>query len=102
MDQYRRCKVFERVLSLSSSPSIPRRCDESIIKLLYQCTYVDGSTTLLTRCAVLSWAKARITMGNLNTKLLEALVSRILETCESDRVSEWSNGMIPIRVGSGG
>ena len=93
MNQYRRCKVFERLLSLSASPSLQPRTSDRIVHLLYRCTYVDGSTTLLTRCAVLSWIKACTAKGGVDEAMLLSLASRISRTCDKDRVQEWSNGI---------
>ena len=96
MNQYRRCKIFERLLSISASPSLPARILNRILHLLYRCTYVDGSTTLLTRCAVLSWIKVCIAKGGMDETLLLSLASRISRTCEKDRVQEWSNGIASV------
>ena len=90
MDQYRRCKVFERLLSSCSALAMVRKVADLIIQLLFRCTYVGGSTTLLTRCAVLSWTKACIARGDMDNSSLELLHSHIIRTCEDGRVSEWA------------
>ena len=96
MNQYRRCKVFERLLSLSASPSLQPRFFDRVLHLLYRCTYVDGSTTLVTRCAVLSWIKACAAKGGMDKAMLRSLASQISRTCEKDRVQEWSNGIVSV------
>lgn len=96
MNQYRRCKIFERLLSLLASPSLQLRISDRIVHLLYRCTYVDGSTTLLTRCAVLSWIKACTAKGGMDEVMLLSLASRISKTCDKDRIREWSNGIASV------
>lgn len=100
MESYRRCNVFERALSLSASPSLPENCSEKIVELFYRCTFVGGSTTLITRCGLLSWIQARLAVETAQQEMLKALASRIYDTCDVDRVSEWSGGALARPVGT--
>ena len=55
METYRACNVFERVLAATSSPRLPAICFDKVVDLIFRCTYVDGSSTLVTRCGVNAW-----------------------------------------------
>ena len=94
MESYRKCNVFERVMSMATSPSVSLRCSEKILHLLYRCTFVDGSTTLITRCGVLSWIRVQVSLSGGRREQLKLLAGRLHETCDMDRVTEWSGGTI--------
>ena len=93
MNAYRRCNVFERILSLSTMPTLPQVCLDMTIELLFRCTYVEGSTTLLTRCGIHSWIALflRKKDGMIRDKLL-LLASRMVNTSDRGRVERWSDG----------
>lgn len=93
MDLYRRCNVFERLMSFSSSRLVPQRCGDKVIELLYRCTYIEGSTTLITRCAVLAWTEVCLADRRMNTAFLKALASRVIATADKERLREWTNGV---------
>ena len=95
MEIYRRCHIFERLLSLSASPSLPKDHHETILQLLFRSTYVGGSTTLITRCGLLAWLYSQTMRKRANTydsRALRLLASRIYETSDQDRVNDWSKG----------
>ncbi|MCJ1250321.1 hypothetical protein MMC30_007547 [Trapelia coarctata] len=94
MEQYRRCGIFERVLSLSASPSTSKACIEKIIQLIYRCSLVGGSTTLVTRFGVMSWIESQQAMNGPHHVTFKVLASQIQKTCEVDRVQEWSDGAL--------
>lgn len=97
MEIYRHCNILERLLSLCASPSFPEPCFEKILDLLFRCTYVEGSTTLITRCAVISWIVSRLTQkgtGDWGKARLRALASRLYETCDQGYVNDWSEGTL--------
>ena len=97
MEIYRRCNVFERLLSLCACPSFPETCSERVLDLLFRCTFVEGSTTLITRCAVISWIVSRLTQKESSESgkaRLKALASRLYETCDQSYVNDWSNGTL--------
>jgi len=78
---------------MATSPGLPDACFEKIVALLYRCTYVDGSTTLITRCGLLSWVACSIPAekGRRRDELVY-LVSRAYETSDRAHVDEWSDG----------
>ena len=80
-------------MSFSSSRLVSRRCGDKIIELLYRCTYVEGSTTLITRCAVLAWTEVCLADGRMNKGFLKALASRVIATADKERLHEWTNGV---------
>lgn len=97
MEIYRHCNVFERLLSLCASPSFPETCSIRVLELLFRCTYIEGSTTLITRCAVVSWIVSRLTQKGTSewgTARLRALAWRLYETCDRGYVNDWSNGTL--------
>ena len=96
MDIYRRSNLFERLFALVASPSLPRSCVKKILQLLYRCTYVGGSTTLITRCGLLGWVQSELAL-NQNTverSFLHSLARRTLDTCDREKVNEWSGGNV--------
>ena len=94
VNTYRRCAVFERVMSLAASPALPKSCFEKVCHLLYRCALVGGSTTLITRCSVLSWIRARMAMKGPFDLLLSCSDSKIRATCDAKHILEWSNGAL--------
>ena len=95
MEIYRRCHIFERLLSLSASPSLPEICYKRILQLLFRCTYVGGSTTLITRCGLLGWLYCQIMMKkteSFDSDVLGLLASRAYESSDKERVNDWSKG----------
>ena len=97
MEIYRHSNILERLLSLCASPLFPETCSETVLDLLFRCTYVEGSTTLITRCAIVSWIVSRLTQKGTSKSgkaRLRALASRLYETCDQDYVNNWSNGTL--------
>lgn len=97
METYRRCYIFERLLSMSATPSLPKACMGKLIALLYRCTCVGGGSTLITRCGFLSWVESRVNLRNTmasDVAALTNLAQRAYDTCEKGRVDEWSSGAI--------
>ena len=86
----RRAGVFERVMSLYSSPGAGthKQVKEKVLEVIWRATHVDGgSTTLITRTGVLSW----LDMVKPGEKSVEAaLKKRIVETCDRAKIEEWS------------
>ena len=101
MEIYRRCHTVERILTLAASPDLPAMCLEKITDLLFRCTYVEGSTTLITRCGLVSWLSINIGMGDDSMKSkLKMLGRRAYETSEQARVNDWSNGNLEAMLDS--
>ena len=97
MSIYRKSHVFERLLSLSTSPSLPEPCFQKILDLLFRCTYVEGSSTLITRCGLTSWISSRLAtppVDNMRGERLKMLASRAYETSDAERIGDWANGTI--------
>lgn len=70
-----------------------------LMRLLFRCTFVGGSTTLITRCGLLSWICSRIALRNANeydSDILKLLASRAHKTSDHDRVKEWSKGAFTV------
>jgi nucleolar pre-ribosomal-associated protein 1 len=55
---------------------------------------VEGSTTLVTRCGLLPWIQMMLDNQDPRHRTLKALASRVYDTCDQDRVKEWSSGAI--------
>ena len=97
MEIYRKCHIFERLLSFSASPSLPEPCFQKILDLLFRCTCVKGSSTLITRCGLMSWIFSRLASHAINDmtgERLKGLASRAYETSDQARVDDWTNGTL--------
>ena len=79
----------------AASPSFPNANLERIIALLFRCTYVEGSTTLITRCAVLGWISTwlEIKAGNVQEAgKLNALAAMLHDSSDKQYIKQWSGG----------
>ena len=97
MELYRRSHILERLLSLLASPSLPVRQQEMVVGLLYRYIYVGGSTTLITRCSLLSWAPSYLALNDKGEKQATAvrkMVERCKADCDQQRVHDWSSGKL--------
>ena len=93
MESYRRCNVIERLLSVATSRSLHGSTVEKITQLCCRCTYVEGTTTLVTRCGILAWIRSSMELYSENTRqqrLLHFLAMRVSQTCDKSRVDEWT------------
>lgn len=97
METYRYCDVFERLLAIGSSPKLPAFCFDKLVDLLFRCTFVGGSSTLITRFGVWHWLCTLLEDENLTVakrpKLL-ALRQRLHETNDQERINIWSEGAL--------
>ena len=93
MGIYRRSNILERLLSLSASPTIPDASFQKVVDLLMRCTYVDGSTTLITRCSLVAWIASSFTCkeGQIRGRLKD-LATRVYATSDQARIDKWSDG----------
>ncbi|KAL8671196.1 MAG: hypothetical protein Q9168_004292 [Polycauliona sp. 1 TL-2023] len=97
MELYRRSHILERLFSLLTSPSLPAVQQKRVMELLYRYIQVGGSTTLITRCSLLSWVPSYLTSGQLiqgEDIMLEKLVARCKSDCEQERIHSWSDGKL--------
>ncbi|KAJ5690013.1 hypothetical protein N7462_004405 [Penicillium macrosclerotiorum] len=95
MEIYRRANVFERILSLYQSPSLDAAARRKILHILYRAAQVGGSTTLITRTAVISWIQVQVAEADAKEiALLSALAQTMYERCDRERVDAWSTGTI--------
>ena len=99
-DTYRRCNIFERLLSLSTSPSLPEGLFGKLVDLLFRCTHVDGSTTLITRCGLMAWISSCLSSPSKMTSegRLLRLGSMAHERCDWARVGKWSGDSLRTSV----
>lgn len=94
VDILRKYRVFEKVLAqYNSAPSATRT---KILELLMRATHIEGgSTTLITRFAALDWLKGQAaTAASTEKELLLAIRNRLWDTCDQERVTQWSRGGI--------
>lgn len=95
MEVYRRANVFERILSLYQSPSLSESAGRKILHIVYRAAQVGGSTTLITRAAVMSWIQVQLAEASVKeASLLVALAQKLYETSDRERVDAWSHGAI--------
>ncbi|ODM17843.1 hypothetical protein SI65_06631 [Aspergillus cristatus] len=96
MEIYRRANVFERLLSFYESPSAGFSAKRRILHLLYRSTQVGGSTTLVTRAAVVSWIQSQIVgVGNArDVSTISALAELVGKSSDHERVDKWSGGAL--------
>ena len=99
MEIYRRCHILERFLTLAASPKLPSICFEKLVDLLFRCTYVEGSTTLITRCGLMSWLEIQLAKDDCVLKpKLQVLGRRAYESSDRARVNEWSTESLVSRL----
>ena len=95
MEVYRRTNVFERILALYQSPSLSPSARRTILHIIYRATQVGGSTTLITRAAIISWIQVRLAEADAKeTSMLAALAQVIYQTSDRERVNAWSAGTV--------
>ena len=99
MEAFRKSNIFEQVLSFYASRSCSAANKEKIVRLLLRATAVGGSTTLITRCGLVSWIQMCLNNQDPRQKVLRVLAKRVYETCDQGKVAEWSNGTITEAVG---
>ncbi|KAM5348465.1 hypothetical protein ACJ41O_008289 [Fusarium nematophilum] len=92
---FHRKRWFEKILALGANPYLRVNLRTRLLRLLYRATCIEGgSTTLVTRFGILSWLdtqRAACEAGD-EADVLVALMRRIWETCDQDKVKIWSKG----------
>ncbi|KAJ6144965.1 hypothetical protein N7470_008860 [Penicillium chermesinum] len=95
MEIFRRANVFERILALYQSPSLNDAARRKILHIVYRAAQVGGSTTLITRAAIISWIQIQAAESEgKQTALLLALARTLYETADQERVDAWSGGTV--------
>ena len=93
METYRRCNVVERILSVATSRALPNYLSEKITQLCYRCTFVGGSTGLITRCGILGWIQSSMQLSSeIRTQqvLLRSLAIQVYKTSDKGLANEWT------------
>lgn len=86
---------FEPILTLGSNPYLRANLRTRILRIVYRATEIEsGSTTLVTRFGIISWLNARRAAYEVREEaaVYEALMRRVWETCDRERVTAWSGG----------
>ena len=86
---------FEKILALSSNPYLRANLRTRILRIVYRATEIEsGSTTLVTRFGIVSWLDAHRAACEVTEEaaVFEALMRRVWETCDRERVTAWSRG----------
>lgn len=97
MTLYWQCNILERLLTLTWSPSLPESCFRKIVDFCFRCTYVDGSTTLITRCGLMGWISCCLAQKNGQSRdRLLLLAVTVRETCDQGKVDAWSDGGVDV------
>lgn len=94
MESFRKSNIFEQLLAFYASRSCSASSKEKIVRLLLRATAVGGSTTLITRCGLVTWIRICLDGRDPRHRMLRTLASRLFETCDRGRVAEWSNGTV--------
>lgn len=86
---------FEKLLVLAGNPYLRLNLRTRVLRLLYRATEIPGgSTTLVTRFGILSWLdgqRGACESGD-EAHVLGALMRRVWETCDQEKVEAWSKG----------
>lgn len=91
MEIYRRANVWEHVLCLYQTTTVSIK--KKVQHLLYRATQVGGSTTLITRAGIIHWIQSEIYVANSKeAAVLAELAREIYDTCDQERINEWSMG----------
>ncbi|KAK3390952.1 ribosome 60S biogenesis N-terminal-domain-containing protein [Podospora didyma] len=85
--------IFERLLALASNPYMRLPLKTQVLRILYRATGIEGgTTTLATRFGVVSWLEAQKSSCTDpgEASIYKALLKRVWETCDQEKVSSWS------------
>lgn len=97
---FRTNNMFERLLGYYESKSCAISAKEKIVRLLLRAAAAGGSTTLITRCGVVSWIRMMLETRDYREHALRRLASRVYELCDRVKVDEWSSGTMGDLVAS--
>ncbi|KAK0377204.1 ribosome biogenesis protein Urb1 [Colletotrichum limetticola] len=111
---YHQKKWFEKIFALAGNPYMRANLRTRILRILWRATCIEGgSTTLATRFGIVSWLEVqearcgggsgsgggveKVDADTRETKrLYRALRRRVWETCDQERVGEWSRKGVPL------
>jgi nucleolar pre-ribosomal-associated protein 1 len=78
---------------------MPESLGVKILAIISRATFIEGgSTTLITRFGILSWIDAEHTSNTKKLIGLQELRTRLLRTCDQDRINQWSSNTIHFDV----
>lgn len=92
---FHRKRWFEKILALGANPYLRVNLRTRLLRIIYRATCIEGgSTTLVTRFGILGWLDAQRagSEGGDEADVLAALMRRIWETCDQEKVKAWSKG----------
>ncbi|EWZ46955.1 hypothetical protein FOCG_11255 [Fusarium oxysporum f. sp. radicis-lycopersici 26381] len=92
---FHRKRWFEKILALGANPYLRINLRTRLLRLLYRATCIEGgSTTLTTRFGILSWLDSQraAVEGGEEADVMVALMRRVWETCDQEKVKVWSKG----------
>ncbi|KAM0557963.1 hypothetical protein ACHAPJ_005127 [Fusarium lateritium] len=92
---FHRKRWFEKILALGANPYLRVNLRTRLLRLLYRATCIEGgSTTLITRFGILSWLDTQRASfdGGEEADVLAAMMRRVWETCDQEKVKIWSKG----------
>jgi nucleolar pre-ribosomal-associated protein 1 len=92
---FHRRRWFEKILALAANPYVRSNLRQKILRIVYRATEIEGgSTTLATRFGVFSWLAAQRAVCDVveEVGVYDALVRRVWETCDQEKVGTWSQG----------
>jgi nucleolar pre-ribosomal-associated protein 1 len=94
MEGFRTRNIIERLLTYYSAAVCSVSAKEKIVRLLFRAAAVGGSTTLITRCGVIEWIEVRLASRDHRSAALRKLVLRLDETCDREKMREWSSTQV--------
>ncbi|KAI9167231.1 hypothetical protein HJFPF1_03356 [Paramyrothecium foliicola] len=93
---FHRKRWFEKILALGGgNPYLRWNLRTRVLRIVYRATCIEGgSTTLVTRFGVLSWLDAQRAACDVREEVAvyAALMVRVWETCDQQKVRSWSQG----------
>lgn len=85
-------------MALGASRWVSIACVKGVIKILYRCALVGGSTTMVTRCGVLSWLDVQLSAkGELHTMYVELSIT-IKRLADDVKLLAWGGSSILKRL----
>ncbi|KAH9887175.1 ribosome 60S biogenesis N-terminal-domain-containing protein [Xylariomycetidae sp. FL2044] len=92
---FHRRKVFERIQALSGNPFMGPNLRTQVLRILYRTSCIEGgSNTAITRFGAVNWLAAQkaAASDDAEVALYQAMMERLWETCDQQRISAWSKG----------